>query len=215
MQTGYFVHKVLVICKLLKLIWSCCLLPSTKCTWKTWDCWKTPFQARHVPQLPTPGGLVSPDQNIKHFCHCCFCSVSCCCWLFVYFFFAILDVVVSDIDVDLIFLATFIVLPQLPTSGGLTWTKHQAFLPLLFLLCFLLLLLTFCYFRCGIFGTTMWLLLLLFWLFLPLVIVLLLPQVSRPGGSSRPELRAWLLWRLQVKRPIHGHPVRISTICRV
>ena len=215
MQTGYFVHKVLVICKLLKLTWSCCLLPSTKCTWKTWDCWKTPFQARHVPQLPTPGGLVSPDQNIKHFCHCCFCSVSCCCWLFVYFFFAILDVVVSDIDVDLIFLATFIVLPQLPTSGGLTWTKHQAFLPLLFLLCFLLLLLTFCYFRCGIFGTTMWLLLLLFWLFLPLVIVLLLPQVSRPGGSSRPELRAWLLWRLQVKRPIHGHPVRISAICRV
>ena len=215
MQTGYFVHKVLVICKLLKLTWSCCLLPSTKCTWKTWDCWKTPFQARHVPQLPTPGGLVSPDQNIKHFCHCCFCSVSCCCWLFVYFFFAILDVVVSDIDVDLIFLATFIVLPQLPTSGGLTWTKHQAFLPLLFLFCFLLLLLTFCYFRCGIFGTTMWLLLLLFWLFLPLVIVLLLPQVSRPGGSSRPELRAWLLWRLQVKRPIHGHPVRISAICRV
>ena len=87
MQTGYFVHKVLVICKLLKLTWSCCLLPSTKCTWKTWDCWRTPFQARHVPQLPTPGGLVSPDQNIKHFCHCCFCSVSCCCWLFVYFFF--------------------------------------------------------------------------------------------------------------------------------
>ena len=215
MQTGYFVHKVLVICKLLKLTWSCCLLPSTKCTWKTWDCWRTPFQARHVPQLPTPGGLVSPDQNIKHFCHCCFCSVSCCCWLFVYFFFAILDVVVSDIDVDLIFLATFIVLPQLPTSGGLTWTKHQAFLPLLFLFCFLLLLLTFCYFRCGIFGTTMWLLLLLFLLFLPLVIVLLLPQVSRPGGSPRPELRAWLLWRLQVKRPIHGHPVRISTICRV
>ena len=119
MQTGYFVHKVLVICKLLKLTWSCCLLPSTKCTWKTWDCWKTPFQARHVPQLPTPGGLVSPDQNIKHFCHCCFCSVSCCCWLFVYFFFAILDVVVSDIDVFLIFLATFIVLPQLPTPGGL------------------------------------------------------------------------------------------------
>ena len=38
----------------------------------------------------------------------------------VWFFFAILDVVVSDIDVDLIFLATFIVLPQLPTSGGLT-----------------------------------------------------------------------------------------------
>ena len=97
MQTGYFVHKVLVICKLLKLTWSCCLLPSTKCTWKTWDCWRTPFQARHVPQLPTPGGLVSPDQNIKHFCHCCFCSVSCCwlvdfsftCWLvdFLFTFF--------------------------------------------------------------------------------------------------------------------------------
>ena len=191
------------------------LLPVTKCTWKTWDCLGRPFQACHVPQLPTPGGLVSPDQNIKHFCHCCFCSVSCCCWLFVYFFFAILDVVVSDIDVDLIFLATFIVLPQLPTSGGLTWTKHQAFMPLLFLFFFLLLLLTFCYFSDGIFGTTMWLLLLLFWLFLPLVIVLLLPQVSRPGGSSRPELRAWLLWRLQVKRPIHGHPVRISAICRV
>ena len=201
------------------------LLPVTKCTWKTWDCWRTPFQARHVPQLPTPGGLVSPDQNIKHFCHCCFCSVSCCwlvdfsftCWLvdFLFTFFAILDVVVSDIDVVLIFLATFIVLPQLPTSGGLTWTKHQAFMPLLFLFFFLLLLLTFCYFSDGIFGTTMWLLLLLFLLFLPLVIVLLLPQVSRPGGSPRPKLRAWLLWRLQVKRPIHGHPVRISTICRV
>ena len=76
MQTGYFVHKVLVTCKLPQRTWSCYLLPSGKCTWKTWDCWGTPFQARHVPQLPTPGGLVSPDQNIKHFRHRCFCFFS-------------------------------------------------------------------------------------------------------------------------------------------
>ena len=213
MQTGYFVHKVLGICKLLKLTWSCCLLPSA--LGRLGIVWEGRFKPVTFPSFQHRVVWSHLTRTSSIFAIVVFVLFPVVVDFLFTFFFAILDVVVSDIDVDLIFLATFIVLPQLPTSGGLTWTKHQAFLPLLFLFCFLLLLLTFCYFRCGIFGTTMWLLLLLFWLFLPLVIVLLLPQVSRPGGSSRPELRAWLLWRLQVKRPIHWHPVRISAICRV
>ena len=152
MQTGYFVHKVLVICKLLKLTWSCCLLPSA--LGRLGIVWEGRFKPVTFP-------------SFQH------------------------RVVWSHL------------------------TRTSSIFAIVVLFCFLLLLLTFCNFRCGIFGTTMWLLLLLFLLFLPLVIVLLLPQVSRPGGSPRPELRAWLLWRLQVKRPIHGHPVRISAICRV
>ena len=116
--------------------------------------------------------------------------------------FAILDVIFSDIDVVLIFSCYF---HCTSPASNISWS-HVTKTSSIFAIVVVVLFPVVVDFLLFVFVVDIFVV-------LPLVIVL--PQVSRPGGSPRPELRAWLLWRLQVKRPIRGHPVRISAICRV
>ena len=118
MQTGYFVHKVLVICKLLKFTWSCCLLPSA--LGRLGIVWEGRFKPVTFPSFQHRVVWSHLTRTSSIFAIVVFVLFPVVVDFLFTFFFAILDVVVSDIDVDLIFLATFIVLPQLPTSGGLT-----------------------------------------------------------------------------------------------
>ena len=128
MQTGYFVHKVLGICKLLKLTWSCCLLPSA--LGRLGIVWEGRFKPVTFPSFQHRVVWSHLTRTSSIFAIVVFVLFPVVDLLtfrllvdlltFCLLFFAILDVVVSDIDVVLIFLATFIVLPQLPTSGGLT-----------------------------------------------------------------------------------------------